>query len=99
MSVNPDTLASNDPNAPQTSDAGVSVQVGDLVIYHDAAGDMPALVLALAGTVATLQEFSTAGAPGVPLTSIALGNATGQWEPRQAKYGGSPADYRGLSDN
>lgn len=82
-----DTDAIFDPNMTFITDGGVSVRFGDIVIYHDAAGDFPALVLALnAGAkTATLQEFNLS-APIAPLTGISLGSTTGQWEPRQAKF-------------
>jgi hypothetical protein len=81
-----DTEAVIDPNLPFVTDDGVSIRVGDIVIYHDAAGDTPAMILSLmvATRTATIQEFTQTLAPGAPLASISLGNSTGQWEPRQA---------------
>lgn len=86
MSEPSDTEAVVDPNLPFVTDDGVSIRVGDIVIYHDAAGDAPAMIIALtvATRTATIQEFTAAAAPGIPLTGISLGNSIGQWEPRQA---------------
>lgn len=81
------TSAVLDINIPYVTDGGVSIRVGDVVVYHDAAGDFPAMIVALnvATKTITVQEFNLS-APVAPLTGVSQGNSTGQWEPFQAKF-------------